>query len=307
MRTKRVVELVGDAIIRLRPEMEEAAAQSKAASVLKLAGLDIKPPRKKDVPEESTYLLFLSAQQIEALADLATQDGDIDKKLAQAVIKDKNSIDLALFGRMVANVTDLNVEASCQVAHALSTHAVENEYDYFTAVDDHKVADAEEDAGAGMIGTIEFNSATLYRYATVDVSQLAENLGDVEATTLALGAFLQAFVKSMPTGKQNTFANRTLPEAVVIAVRSDQPVSFVGAFEEPVSAVGGRASASVAKLVEYAQDVASAYGDRDTVAWAVGVGPVKEKLGEIGQVTTLDAVIKSVVDTVSEYLASPTP
>ena len=105
-----------------------------------------------------------------------------------------------------------NVDSAVQVAHALSTHAVEIESDYFTAVDDYKLD--EDDAGAGMIGTVEFTSETLYRFAAVAVSTLKDNLGDVDLTAQAASAFVRGFIMSMPTGKQNTFANNTIPDAV---------------------------------------------------------------------------------------------
>jgi CRISPR system Cascade subunit CasC len=311
-RTKRVVELLGDRIVAARPGTSEEDAQAAAADVLSNAGITVKEPRnKKGAPPESGYLLFLSAQQIDALARLAVESLDggdkPDKKAAQAVIKDKNSIDLALFGRMVADVTDLNVDAACQVAHALSTHAVQPEYDYFTAVDDHKAADEEEDAGAGMIGTVEFTSATLYRYATIDVDLLARNLGDPTATERAVDAFLRAFTTSMPTGKQNTFANRTLPDAVVVAVREDQPVSYVGAFEDPVTgtAGGGRVRQSAERLADYAQDVADAYGARPVHAWVVGVGTAGSALAPLGERASFDDAVRAATGIVAERLAAP--
>ncbi|MBX4378156.1 type I-E CRISPR-associated protein Cas7/Cse4/CasC, partial [Mycobacterium tuberculosis] len=85
----------------------------------------------------------------------------------------------------------------------------------YTAVDDYKVNDPERDAGAGMLGTVEFNSSTLYRYATVNVDQLEQNLGSKDAAREALLAFARAFVLSMPTGKMNTFGNSTVPAAVI--------------------------------------------------------------------------------------------
>ncbi|QAY64108.1 type I-E CRISPR-associated protein Cas7/Cse4/CasC [Xylanimonas allomyrinae] len=311
VRTKRVVELLGERIGTIDADLAGDQALAAAQSVLTAAGISVKEPRtKKGAPAESGYLLFLSEQQIDALAHLAVEAavaGQAPAKAdAQALVKGKNSIDLALFGRMVADVTDLNVDASCQVAHALSTHAVETEYDYFTAVDDHKAADAEEDHGAGMIGTVEFNSATLYRYATVDVDLLAANLGDVTATERAVRAFLEAFVKSMPTGKQNTFANRTLPDAVVISVREDQPVSYVGAFEEAVTETidGGRVRRSAQKLADYARDVADAYGDGSVVkTWVVGIGSAAEPLEALGERAGLDATIDAAVSLVSARLA----
>lgn len=95
-----------------------------------------------------------------------------------------------------------------------------------------------------MIGTIEFDSATLYRYATVNVDELLRNLGDPEATVQAVDAFVRSFVTSMPTGKQNTFANRTSPDAVVVMIREDRPVNLVGAFEDPVNGIGGHVAES---------------------------------------------------------------
>ncbi len=290
VRTKRVVELLTDAIREQHPDADADASQKAAEVVLKAGGITVKEPRgKKGAPPESGYLLFLSKQQIDALAGVAVgvvDGGDApSKKDVQALIKEKNSIDLALFGRMVADVTDLNVDASCQVAHALSTHAVQSEYDYFTAVDDHKAADDEEDAGAAMIGTVEFNSATLYRYATVDVDRLVENLGDRGAAVRAVEVFVEAFAKSMPTGKLNTFANRSLPDAVIVTVREDQPVTYVGAFEKPIVSgpQDGRVVASARRLAEYAGDLQEAFGATPVATWVVGVGDAGAELEGIGE------------------------
>lgn len=310
-RTKRVVELLGARIVAARPGTGDAEAQAAAAEVLTAAGITVKEPRnKKGAPPESGYLLFLSAQQIDALARVAVESlngaAKPDKKAAQALVKDKNSVDLALFGRMVADVTDLNVDAACQVAHALSTHAVQPEYDYFTAVDDHKAADEEEDAGAGMIGTVEFTSATLYRYATVDVDLLARNLGDPAATHRAVDAFLRAFATSMPTGKQNTFANRTLPDAILVTVREDQPISYVGAFEDPVTgtAEGGRVRQSAQRLAGYVADVADAYGARPVQAWVVGVGAAGSALEPLGERVSFDEAVRGATALVAERVTS---
>jgi CRISPR system Cascade subunit CasC len=112
-------------------------------------------------------------------------------------------------------------DASAQVAHAISVNKVSQEYDYFTAVDD---CAAEDNAGAAMLDTIGFNSSTLYRYATVCLPSLEEQLGDAETAAQGVRAFLKAFVESMPAGKRNTFANRTLPSTVLVVLRDDQPV-----------------------------------------------------------------------------------
>ena len=266
VRTKRVVEVLAERITEDAPELAGDAA-GLAEKVFAAAKIKLSSPRgKKDAPQESGYLLFLSTSQIERLAGLAiasARGGEaLDAKTVKKIFKETHAVDIALFGRMVADDTDLNVDAACQVAHAISTHAAENEYDFFTAVDDEKNRSEEEDAGAGMMGTVEFSSATMYRYATVNLDMLVENLGDGEAALRALEVFIKGFCLSMPTGKQNTFANRTLPEAVVVLVRDDQPVSLVGAFEKPIrtNEADGYLARSVEALADHARAIEDNYG-----------------------------------------------
>ena len=266
VRTKRVAELLAARITEDAPDLAETAP-ALVGEVFKAARIKLSAPRgKKDGPLESGYLLFLSTSQVARLAELAiasARGGEaLDAKAVKKVFKEPHAVDIALFGRMVADNTDLNIDAACQVAHAISTHAAENEYDFFTAVDDAKSRSEEEDAGAGMMGTVEFSSATMYRYATVNIDMLRHNLGDGEAALRALEVFIRGFCLSMPTGKQNTFANRTVPEAVVVAVREDQPVSLVGAFEEavPADAARGYVARSVEALARHAATIEDNYG-----------------------------------------------
>lgn len=265
VRTKRLVELVVDHMIRDNPALTREEAVARASATLKAAGLVLTEPKAKRGTElgkpgeaTTTYLVFVSRRQVERLAALAAtyEGGPPTKKEAQEAFDREHGIEVALFGRMVADDKELSVDASVQVAHALSTHAVEEEGDYFTAVDDRT---PDDETGAGMLGTVEFNSATLYRYATINIDGLEANLGDREATARAVDAFVQDFAKSMPTGKQNTFANRTVPDGVLIMVRGDQPVNLVGAFEDPVTDHGteGRVHASIQRLVEQARSVDS--------------------------------------------------
>lgn len=293
VRTKRIVELVAERITQLQPDLGGQAAEL-AVGVVTSTGLKLeKVKRTKTSGAESQnaetgYLVFLSRLQIDRLARAAVEVAAAeDPAVALKAVKGKDlldsghSVDLALFGRMVADVADLNVDACAQVAHALSVHAVDNEYDYFTAVDDVKQASEDEDAGAGMIGTVEFNSSTLYRYATLDVDRLQESLGDGPATRRAVEAFVKAFVESMPTGKQNTFANRTLPDAVVVMVRDTQPVNLVGAFEDAVTAENGTPRLEVAarRLADRAVEVADVLGQAPVTTWAVAVGRARSGLG----------------------------
>lgn len=313
MRTKRLVELLSDEITKQEPALAESAV-ALAEDTFTAAGIKIIPSRKakEGALPESGYLLFLSNRQIANLAELAVTaakdagDGKpvVVKGEAKARANHEHSIDVALFGRMVADVTDLNVDAAAQVAHALSVHEVANEYDYFTAVDDHKNADAEEDAGAGMIGTVEFNSSTLYRYATVDVDRLQDNLGHANASCRAVEAFVRAFVTSMPTGKQNTFANRTLPDAVLIVVRDTQSINLVGAYEVPVQReADGRIGGAIRRLVDHGRELQEAFDQQPVAAWAVGVGEKGAPLAEIADRTTLDGAIHSLGALVAQRLA----
>lgn len=295
VRTKRVVDLVAERVAELRPELE-AEATNLAEGVVARTGLKLKKETRtktsgeKTEHQETEFLVFVSRLQVDRLARAAVEVADApDRAAALKALRGKelldrdHSIDLALFGRMVANVTDLNVDACAQVAHAISVHGVDTEYDYFTAVDDVKQAAGDEDAGAGMIGTVEFASSTLYRYATVDANRLAESLGDVTATRRAVEAFVRAFVESMPTGKQNTFANRTLPDAVVVVVRDTQPINLVGAYEEPVTSHGSgpRLETAGRRLAEHADELARAYGQEPVAAWAVAVGAARRGLQSV--------------------------
>lgn len=310
MRTKRVVSILAKEIGRQAEDLENDA-QKLAEEVSNAAKIKLSEPRAKKSEEaskkakESGYLLFLSNRQIAQLAEMAVESArsgeELDKKEVKKIFKSENSIDVALFGRMVADDADLNVDAACQVAHAISTHAAENEFDFFTAVDDDKSrAEEREDAGAGMMGTIEFSSATMYRYATVNLDLLHENLGDAEATLRALTSFIEAFVKTMPTGKQNTFANRTLPSMVAVQVRDDQPVSLVGAFERPVlkSDTEGFVAKSVRKLVEHEKQLEEAFGVKPRHAFVVSLEDYEgtESLGEQVAFNDLTGKVRDVVE-----------
>lgn len=189
-------------------------------------------------------LFFISNNQADKFAQ-ACLDKKTDKTELQEILKTDTSIDIDLFGRMLADDPSLNEDASSQVAHAISTHAIESEFDFYTAVDDLA---PEDNAGAGMLGTLEYDSSTLYRYANIALHDFYKQLGDKEEVIDAVKLFVEAFVKSMPTGKINSFANQTLPQAVVVSLRSDRPINLVSAFEEPIKSENGYVDKSIQKL-----------------------------------------------------------
>ena len=304
IRTKRVVEVLANEIRLQAPELTETA-DTLAEGEFKAAKIKLSAAQgRKDAPQESGYLLFLSQSQVSRLASLviaSTRSGDsLDAKKVKEIFKEDHAVDVSLFGRMVADDADLNVDAACQVAHAISTHAAENEYDFFTAVDDAKASSDEEDAGAGMMGTVEFSSATLYRYATVNVDMLRKNLGTTRATLQALEAFIDGFCLSMPTGKQNTFANRTLPDTILVTIRQGQPISLVDAFEKPIAADAtlGYLNRSVQALAKQAVILEESYGLKSLRKLVVSMqnSEIADSLGERISFTDLASRVRETVE-----------
>ncbi|WP_308363660.1 MULTISPECIES: type I-E CRISPR-associated protein Cas7/Cse4/CasC [unclassified Microbulbifer] len=280
VRTKKLKSL----LLERLDGREQAEAGGKIEAALAAAGLKLKE-------DKTEYLLFLGEAEISGFADLIEQHWDeltgapvgAEKKgkkeakasappevvkKAKALLDGGKAVDVALFGRMLADMPGVNQDAACQVAHAISTHRVEREFDYFTAVDDKGGPD---ETGAGMIGQVEFNSAAFYRYAVVDTGKLQSNLqGDGELTLSALSAFTQAMVRAIPTGKQNTFAAHNPPSFVGVCLRHSSPLNLANAFEKPVSARIDQSltSQSVAELAAHEEQLAAIYGDsRDQWAY----------------------------------------
>lgn len=293
-RTKMVPELVAQRIIEREPSIDYDKALKEAIRVLNDAGIKVDSKTNK-----LDTLLFISEGQVQALVDIYF-DKPEDKKEYKTALKkallEYPSIDMALFGRMIASDPSLNYDAAAQVAHAISTHEVHTEYDYFTAVDD---CSPDDNAGAGHLGTVEYNSSTLYRYASVNVRELFHNLG--KETADAVSKFGKAFILSMPTGKQNTFANRTVPDFVYVTVRKDQPVNLSGAFEKAIPASKeGYSVLSQKKLVDYADNVYKNFVDCPEVEYFVG-GSV-DSLNTISlkdMLNSIDDKIRLYVETMS--------
>lgn len=300
LRTKQVVQLIMDAIVARDPGL---ANRAEELAVTALEAAKFKPAKKSKKDEgvaELTYLLFVSQQQIEAVAELLVAHADaadvkkaITEKDVKKLLDHKHSVDIALFGRMVADAPDLNVDAACQVAHALGVHEVVPEFDYYTAVDD--VSAAAEEAGAGMIGTVEFYAPTLYRYAVVNADRLASNLGEADAARAALREFLKAFVESMPSGKRNTFANGTRPACILVTIGTGQPASLVGAFEEPVRSAEGILRPAVSAFSAHARDVFSTWRTPDH-AFVVSLPQLAAELDGVGEACSFEVMLDKVVE-----------
>ncbi len=285
VRTKKLLELLVGRLAALG-HADEAPSKARAELALGAAGLKLTEDGKTE------YLLFLGEREIAGFAqlihahwdDLAGASASDNKpkkskkeakaaapeavtKAARKLLDGGKALDVALFGRMLADLPEANQHAACQVAHAISTHRVEREFDYFTAVDDLGGAD---ETGAGMIGQVEFNSATFYRYASLDAHKLHANLqGDRDLTLAGIGAFTQALARALPSGKQNTFAANNPPSFVGVVLRHASPFNLANAYEKPVWADRQQAitAQSVRAMSAQERQLATAYGDARDV-WA---------------------------------------
>ena len=283
-RTKRILDALTKALTEKgHPEPEAAEKARLALAAMELVVKD---------DGKSQYLLFLGQREIANISSIIHEKwksivaseaapaegkkaGKAKKQAAQAadpelkkaldkVFDGGKAVDVALFGRMLADMPEKNQNAACQVAHAISTHSVEREFDFYTAVDDLK---PEDTAGADMMGTVEFNSACFYRYAVVDWEKLVANLqGDTELATKGLRAFLEGFVVAEPTGKQNTFAAHNPPEFIAVSVRRNTaPRNLANAFETAVFTKKGESLTrkSAEELAKKAKALQSAFGGED--------------------------------------------
>lgn len=232
-RTKRFGEIALDV---LKPKLDDKKATKLASKIAEVFGTVVDGAL---LTEQLAYITPDEKRAIEALAKKLAKEGGrepTEEELAALVGRAKGAADVALFGRMLAAKTEFNVEAACQVAHAISVHKVAIEDDYFTAVDDLQTADDKEGSGAAHVGTQEFASAVLYHYVCIDRTLLLENLGGDEALAAkTLRSLGQACLTVAPGGKQASFASRSRAHFALAEKGSFQPRSLASAFLKPVT------------------------------------------------------------------------
>ncbi|MCW5968619.1 MAG: type I-E CRISPR-associated protein Cas7/Cse4/CasC [Blastocatellales bacterium] len=299
-RTKRLVDEITSRL-KAAGKMENDARRV-VENILNGVKLTVKDDGK------TQYLLFLGADEINAIAGLCEQHWETlaaivaapageesggkktkakDAKKAGAdaippeikkatleVLNGGKAADLALFGRMLADLPDKNVHAASQVAHAISTNKVSMEFDFYTAVDDLK---PDDNQGSDMLGTVEFNSACYYRYSNLDVEQLKTNLGgDAELANKTIEAFIRAAVTAIPTGKQNSMAAHNPPSFVMAVVREAGLWSLANAFVNPIrpNREGDLIDNSIKALDAYWSELTQMYGDGQIKGrWVASLAP----------------------------------
>jgi CRISPR system Cascade subunit CasC len=190
---------------------------------------DENPKIEKDLENKQKALTTAKNALTKAFNDRAIRDAIKSARL-------KDAADIALFGRMVANDPSLNVEAASMFSHALSTHKADNEVDFFAAIDDLQ---EKGESGAGMTSTLEFSSATYYRFAALNLDMLADqdHLADMtkEDRQAVVRAFLEATITAIPKARKNSMNGNTMPAFVLGIVREKgHPVQLINAFEDPV-------------------------------------------------------------------------
>ncbi len=257
IRTRLLPELVKNALVKDGIPAELAVAAAK-----KVSGFGNKEGKEQD-DLETAQIMFVSPKELDVIIKLVKDEikgkktaADIEKVTAKDLQAKMGKLgiqpmtpDIALFGRMITSNAFQDIEASMQVAHAISTNKIEPEFDFFTAVDDKKGKGEEmEEKGAGMMGDVEFNSACYYKYFTLDVDGFIENMAlnapdkradAIQVLLKMLPAFLKSAIYTSPSGKQNTFAAHQLPDAVLIEIRPKKiPISYANAFIQPAKSNG---------------------------------------------------------------------
>lgn len=278
LRTRRLPQLVREILAGDHGFSDEEAVTA-AVAVFGLAGIKVSRPDDGDENTElqgdqltftTTEAASVFARAIAAHREEVLNEGFKPSRSTKAVLcsalEAHNPI-IALCGRMLAALPETNVDGALQVAHAFTTHTSTLELDYFTAVDDQVQADDDE-TGAGHINVGEYTSGVFYRHATVGLRQLAELLDDSAAAVAeVVGSFVKAFVLAEPTGKQNSANAHTRPDLVAVTLRSDRPVSFASAFEQPTERGrhGGYMTASIEALQERAATENRMYGTDELI------------------------------------------
>lgn len=224
IRSKHVAEYVAAECAKLGASEEQAKA----------CGEVIGASLTKDTLHffsESEAKAFAVFAQEQAFDSAKLKDKDIQKLAKKTLNPAIDGLDIALFGRMVAQAAELNVEAAASFAHAISTHKISNEVEFFTAIDD-----LQTDPGAAHMGSLEFNSATYYRYISLDLGQLYQTLAG-QGLPEAVEAFTKALYLAVPAARQTTQSGASRWDFAKVLVRKGQRLQVP--FETAVKAKDG--------------------------------------------------------------------
>lgn len=288
IRTRKLPDIVAEKLSEANiPEDVMGIVKSQLSGIGTKDGAPNKKENKTNKKENKTnekenktaQIIMYSSSDIDAIVDYvkSTVEGknanEVEKLFTKASIQaalKKNtkrsvSLDMALFGRMVTSDAFANVEASMQVAHAISTNKIMMESDFFNAVDDF--IDGNEETESAILDDIDYNSSCYYLYASIDTDKLLSNMcidmDDSAYISTIIPRIVETIAFTNPTGKQNSFAGHSLPSAVLVEVKDKKvPVSYANAFEIPARANinGGIVDNSIQKLAHECEKINAAYG-----------------------------------------------
>jgi len=279
-RTQRFGEVVEQHLLAKGAPAD--AARKIAREIADLFGKP-KAENDKNNPTHIEQLAFISPEEKAAalaLAERALAGAVIDQKKAGVLRQADTAVDIAMFGRMLADDPAYNRDAAVQVAHAITTHKVMVEDDYYTAVDDLKTP--AEDAGAGFVGEAGFGAGVFYLYACINRDLLERNLGGDRALAGAgIAALIEAAATIAPKGKQASFASHARTDYLLVEKGETAPRTLAGAFLRPVGdRDGDLLGASIHALTSLRDRYALAYGDV-TAARAMNVATGEGTLAQV--------------------------
>jgi CRISPR system Cascade subunit CasC len=289
IRTRSIAKLVEIACEKVGATKEQAmlcgqkidqifVGKSKTDSKAAKKGKDKEVTSETEQTEDTSSdkgnetLIFISPKEVEIIAqaladahfnpdlvikqtDAKKQPKELEDLLGKAFIGDNkerksiNAVDIALFGRMVAKAPTMNIEAACSFSHAISTHKVSSEIEFFTALADPISEDDKPLQGADHMGSLEFNSATYYRYISLNLGQLYDSLAG-DGLPEAIEAFVKALFVAVPSARQNSMSGASPWEFAKVFVRKGQRLQVP--FETAVKAKdGGFLQPSIGALSDY--------------------------------------------------------
>lgn len=273
VRTKEVGSRVVDGLSGIEGDAAEAIAK-------KIADVFGKLTKTGHQTEQLVHLSRQELRNIDSLIEKANAGQEpTDDDYTSLLTDGRGSPDIALFGRMLADDPQANVEAAAQVAHAVTVHKVSVEDDFFTAVDD--LRSRAEDLGAGHMGVREFGSGLFYQYLCINRTLLKENLGSDEAlTTETLRTLVEVCTTVSPTGYQASFASRARASYLLAERGTAQPRSLAAAFYKPIRGTN-LLEDSVRQLVETREAIDAVYGACSDESASFDVGQKRGSLAEV--------------------------
>lgn len=285
IRSRRIQSLIMAECIDLGAE--EKIAETLSEKIANILAKDTLLFFSKNEAKQFAKYLFDNNFQIENKTDKVLLS-DLVKVTKNCKIDAKNALDIALFGRMVASSADMNIEGAASFSHAISTHKIANDVDFFTALEDFN---QENETGAGHMGTSEFNSATYYRYISLNLGVLSENLGGTEDIAKSVETFTKALYLAIPTAKQNAMSGASCWDYGRILVRKGQRLQ--ASFDEAVKAKNGYSKESIKSLNDFINEKANQSGSL--------FGKIDDfSIGE-GSNNNIDDIISKLNDTIGNY------